>query len=267
MRRVSFQGEHGAYSESAALALFPDAKTIPCESFAAAAQVAESGEGDCALIPVENSLAGSVGESYDILRTTALRIVGETYHQIRHCLIGRGSLEDVRTVYSHPQALGQCRRFIESRHIRRVPTYDTAGSVRMVMEMGDDAACIASAEAARLCGMPVIMDEIANEPQNHTRFVVLSRDSAPPEGANKTSFIASMRHERGALHALLGVFESHGINLTRIESRPKREGTWEYDFFIDAECDPALAAAATAGAVAITAGIKSLGSYVAARAP
>ena len=267
MRRVSFQGEHGAYSEGAALALFPGAQTVPCGSFAAAVHAAESADSDCALIPVENSLAGSVGESYDILRTTALRIAGETYHRIRHCLIGRGGLDGTRTVYSHPQALGQCRRFIESRGLRRVPTYDTAGSAAMVREMGDDAACIASAEAARLAGLPVIMEGIADEPENHTRFVVLSREAPPPEGADKTSFIASMRHERGSLHALLGVFAAHAINLTRIESRPKREGAWEYDFFIDAECGAALAAEAAADAAGIPARVRSLGSYVAARSP
>lgn len=263
-RRVSFQGEHGAYSESAALALFPGAKTVPCESFTEAARACESGRSDRAVIPVENSLAGSVGESHAILRDTPLHIVAEAYHRIAHCLIGRCGAAGARTVYSHPQALAQCRRYIEERGLRRVPTYDTAGSVAMVAGMDEaGAVCIASAEAARLHGMPVIEESIADNPKNHTRFVVLSRDGAEPAGAGKTSVVARVRHESGALHALLGALAARGINLARIESRPTGERAWEYDFFIDMECGGAAAREALSG----TAGARILGSYAAARPP
>lgn len=263
-RRVSFQGEHGAYSEGAALALFPGAETVPCESFAEAARAAEGGRSDCAVIPVENSLAGSVGESHAILRDTPLRVVAETYHRIAHCLIGRCSAGGARTVYSHPQALAQCRRYIEAHGLRRVPTYDTAGSVAMVAGMGEaGAVCIASAGAARLHGVPVIEEGIADNPKNHTRFVVLSRADPEPAGANKTSVIARVRHESGALHALLGTLAAHGINLTRIESRPTGERAWEYDFFMDMECGSEAARGALGG----VGGVRILGSYAAAPAP
>jgi len=183
-RRVSFQGERGAYSEGAALALFPGAETVPCGSFSEAARAAEAGRSDCAVLPVENSLAGSVGESHAILRDTPLRIVAETYHRIAHCLIGRCAEAEARTVYSHPQALAQCRRYIEARGLRRVPTYDTAGSVAMVAGMGEaGAVCIASAGAARLHGVPVIEEGIADDAENYTRFVVLSSSDPEPAGA------------------------------------------------------------------------------------
>lgn len=265
-RRVSFQGEHGAYSEGAALALFPGAETVPCESFAEAARAAERGGSDCAVIPVENSLAGSVGESHAILRDTPLRIVGEAYHRIAHCLIGRCAAEGAKTVYSHPQALAQCRRYIEARGLRRVPTYDTAGSVAMVAGMREaGAVCIASAGAALLHGVPVIEEGIADNAENYTRFVVLSRGDPGPAGADKTSVLARLRHESGALHALLGALAARGINLTRIESRPGGEAAWEYDFFIDMECGAEAAREALAGAAGARARI--LGSYAAARPP
>jgi len=265
-RRVSFQGEHGAYSESAALAVFPGAETVPCESFTEAARAAEGGTSDCAVIPVENSLAGSVGESHAILRDTGLRIVAEAYHRIAHCLIGRCAPKEARTVYSHPQALAQCRRRIEAMGLRRVPTYDTAGSVAMIAGMDEDGAvCIASAEAARLHGVPVIEEGIADNPKNHTRFVVLSREDPEPSGAGKTSVVAHLRHESGALSALLGALAARGINLTRIESRPREGAAWEYDFFIDMECGADAARAALGGMPGARARI--LGSYAAAPVP
>jgi len=265
-RRVSFQGERGAYSEGAALALFPGAETVPCGSFSEAARAAEAGRSDCAVLPVENSLAGSVGESHAILRDTPLRIVAETYHRIAHCLIGRCAEAEARTVYSHPQALAQCRRYIEARGLRRVPTYDTAGSVAMVAGMGEaGAVCIASAGAARLHGVPVIEEGIADDAENYTRFVVLSSSDPEPAGGDKTSVLAQLRHESGALHALLGAIAARGINLTRIESRPGGGGAWEYDFFIDMECGAGAARAALAGAAGARARV--LGSYAAAAPP
>lgn len=262
-RRVSFQGEHGAYSESAALALFPGAETVPCESFTEAARAAEDGRSDRAVIPVENSLAGSVGESHAILRDTPLGVVAEAYHRIAHCLIGRCGESGAKTAYSHPQALAQCRRYIEARGLRRVPTYDTAGSVAMVAGMDEaGAVCIASAEAARLHGLPVIAEGIADNPKNHTRFVVLARGGDEPAGANKTSVVARLRHESGSLHSLLGAIAARGINLSRIESRPTGERAWEYDFFIDMECGGRDAREALGGT-----GARVLGSYVAAAPP
>lgn len=237
MIRVSFQGERGAYSEEAARAFFGrDIETVPAASFALALDRTASGETDHTMLPVENSIEGSVGESYDLLHLTPLKVTGEIYHRIEHCLIGSGSLEEVDSVYSHPQALGQCRSFLLRHGVKPVPTYDTAGSVSIVKEMRRrDAACIASRGASAIYGLPVILTGIADNSENFTRFLVLSRE--PHEGCRpcKTSIIFSVRHEPGALYRVLAKFQAHGINMTKIESRPKAETRWEYNFFVDFE--------------------------------
>ena len=237
MIRVSFQGERGAYSEGAARAFFGDnILTVPRPSFAQALEAAVSGETDHAILPVENSIEGSVGESYDLLHLTPLSVTGEIYHRIEHCLIGTGTLEGVETVYSHPQALGQCRSFLLRNGMKTVPSYDTAGSVGMVRGMNlSSAACIASRNASEIYGVPVILEGIADEPENFTRFLVLSQRPAVGGGACKTSIIFSVRHEPGTLYRILGRFHRYGVNMTKIESRPKRGMQWEYNFFVDFE--------------------------------
>ena len=189
--RAAFQGEAGAYSEDAAVSFFgPGAavRAVPHQTFAAAIGSAASGSADCAVVPVENSIEGSVGESIDLLREAPLRAFGEAYHRIEHCLIGYGGVGDVRTVYSHPQALGQCRRFIKDMGWRTVPAYDTAGSAMMVARMGPsrtDAACIASRHAAGVHGVPVMRGGIMDNPDNYTRFLVLGRAAAEGAGAGE----------------------------------------------------------------------------------
>jgi len=155
MKRVSFQGEPGAYSEAAAVSFFDDKiKTIPCPTFAKVLKNTEDNEGDYSILPIENSLEGSVGESNDLLLATNLTVRGEIYHRIQHCLIGTGSIEDIDTVYSHPQALGQCRQFIQDHSLKTVPSYDTAGSVRTIKDLNkDNIACIASRNAAEIFGV------------------------------------------------------------------------------------------------------------------
>lgn len=237
MNRVSFQGTAGAYSEAAAESFFGDPiQTVPHQSFAGALISAESGESDYTVLPVENLIEGSVGESYDLLLSTTLLATGEVYHRIQHCLIGTGRLEQVTTVHSHPQALGQCRRFIEERSIRQVPAYDTAGSVEIIKKIDrPDTACIASEKASRIYGIPVIARDIADNPRNYTRFLVMSSKAAEPTGRDKTSMIFSIRHEPGSLYGILGYFHEYGINMTKIESRPKKTGAWEYNFYADFE--------------------------------
>jgi len=234
---VAFQGTRGAYSEGAAREFFGDgASTLPSASFADAAGAVESGRAERAVLPVENSIEGSVGEVHDLLAVSRLSAVGEIYHHIEHCLIGNGRLDGVRTVYSHPQALGQCRKFIESRGLKTIPTYDTAGSVQIVRDLGGaEAACIASRQAARTHGLPVISEGIADRQDNRTRFLVLADGAARPPDADKTSVIFSLRHERGALFRAVSCFNGSGINLTRIESRPTRSAAWEYNFYVDFE--------------------------------
>ncbi len=237
MISVSFQGERGAYSEGAAYSFFGDGiRTVPMQSFAQAVQSTESGETEHTILPVENSIEGSVGESYDLLHATSLKATGEIYHRIEHCLIGLGSLDEAAKVYSHPQALGQCRKFLLEQGIRQIPAYDTAGSVKMVKEMNSrDAACIASRRAAGIYGLPVIRQDIADSKDNTTRFLVLSRTARDPGPKCKTSIIFSAKHEPGSLYRVLERFHKCGINMTKIESRPKKSTRWEYNFFVDFE--------------------------------
>lgn len=237
MVRVSFQGERGAYSEAAARSFFEEAiETVPAQTFSEVLENASSGKTDYAVLPVENSLEGSVGESYDLLYLTDLNAVGEIYHRIEHCMIGIGELEEVDTVYSHPQALGQCRNFIERHNMKTVPTYDTAGSVKIVRELGQkNAACIASRGASEIYGVPVLAENIANKSDNYTRFLALSKRTSPESGNDKTSIIFSIKHEPGSLFKIIENFHSNGVNLTKIESRPARTSIWEYNFYVDFE--------------------------------
>ncbi len=274
---VAFQGEPGAYSEDAAARFFAgrsaEIRTVPCATFAEALGSTERGETDYTMLPVENSLAGSVGESIDLLYGTPLRAVGESYYKVEHCLIGTGRPDQVSTVYSHPQALGQCRRFIQGAGMKAVPTYDTAGSVRMVKGMGSDAAaCIASRAAAELNGMPVMAEGIADEPGNYTRFLAMAREGGAlpaPAGAagEKTSVIFSVRHEPGALHRIVRAFHENGTSMTKIESRPRRGAPWEYNFYVDFEGGPSdpPTAAMLEGMRGDALFFKVLGTYPAAR--
>ena len=158
MNHVSFQGERGAYSEAASISFFGnEIDTVPCHTFAEALQNTENGATAYTILPIENSLAGSVGESNDLLLSTKLNVVGEIYHRIHHCLIGTGLLGDIDTVYSHPQALGQCRQFIQENSLKTIPSYDTAGSVKIIKDLNKNSiASIASKNAAEIFDIPVI---------------------------------------------------------------------------------------------------------------
>lgn len=232
MQKISFQGERGAYSEDAAISFFIDCDTIPLATFS---QVIESTENDrtaYSVLPVENSLEGSVGESYDLLLSTNLLVVGEIYYRVKHCLIGFDKIENIDTVYSHPQALGQCRKFIQKYKLKTVPAYDTAGSVKMIKDLGKkNLSCIASKRASEIYGVPVILEEIEDNSNNYTRFLVLSK--AKVKDGDKTSIIFSIKHEAGALFNILKEFNEYKINLTKIESRPNKSTPWEYNFYVD----------------------------------
>ena len=237
MIRVSFQGERGAYSETASRKFFnTEVETIPFPTFAQVLESTEKDKTKFSILPVENSLEGSVGESYDLLYYTTLNVIGEYYLKIKHCLIGNGKLEDIDTVYSHPQALGQCRNFIEKYKIKTVPTYDTAGSVKIIKEINrKNVACIASKMASEIYGMPIIAEEIANNLNNNTRFLILSKEEKSKTGKDKTSIIFSIKHEPGSLYRIIENFHEYEINLTKIESRPTKTNTWEYNFYVDFE--------------------------------
>ena len=245
MKRISFQGERGAYSEAASISYFEDEiETIPCSTFAEALKNTENDTSDYSILPIENSLEGSVGESNDLLLSTNLNVVGEIYHRIHHCLIGIGSVSDIDTIYSHPQALGQCRQFIQENSLKSIPSYDTAGSVKIIKDLNKkNVACIASKNAAKIFDVPIIKKGIEDNANNYTRFLIFSKEVNNKTENSKTSIIFSVKHEAGALYKIINEFYLHKINLTKIESRPNKNTPWEYNFYVDFEgrqSDPSI---------------------------
>ena len=237
MERISFQGERGAYSEAASVLFFEDEiETIPCSTFANALKNTENDASDYSILPVENSLEGSVGESNDLLLSTKLHVTGEVYHRIHHCLIGTGSIGDIDTVYSHPQALGQCRQFIQENSLKTIPSYDTAGSVKIIKDLNkNNVACIASKDAAEIFDVPIIQEGIEDNANNYTRFLIFSKEKSNTTENSKTSIIFSIKHESGTLYQIINEFYQQKINLTKIESRPNKNTAWEYNFYVDFE--------------------------------
>jgi len=236
---VAFQGEIGAYSEEAAFQFFGSSIQIkPCESLEEVFKVVEEGRVQFGVVPVENSLEGSISRVYDLLLDSALKVCGEIELRVIHCLIASSGagLDTIKRVYSHPQALAQCRNFLKHLDCELIPTYDTAGSVKMIKKSGmPDSAAIASARAAEIYGMKVIAQEIEDNPNNFTRFFILSKEDSPPLGNDKTSVVFSTKDRPGALHESLREFASRNINLTKLESRPTRQKPWQYNFYLDFE--------------------------------
>ena len=236
---VAFQGEIGAYSEEAAFNFFgPSIETKPCESLDDVFKVVEKGEVPFGIVPIENSLEGSISRVYDLLLDSSVKVCGEMELRVIHCLIANpgARLDSIKRVYSHPQALGQCQAFLKHLNCELVPTYDTAGSVKMVREMGlADRAAVASARAAGIYDMKVIASEIEDNPNNFTRFFILSQQDAAPSGNDKTSIVFSVKHKSGALYESLKELATRNINLTKLESRPTRQKPWDYNFYLDFE--------------------------------
>ncbi len=236
---VAFQGEPGAFSEEAALEFFGRAvTTCSCESFDDVFSSVAEERTRFGIVPVENSSEGSISRVYDLFMDHDVRVCGETALRIVHCLIAHrnATLGGIRRVYSHPQALGQCRSFLSHLGCELIPAYDTAGSVKMISEEpACDAGAVAGARAAELYGMKVIATGIEDSRNNYTRFFILSKRDVPPSGGDKTSIVFSVRHEPGALYAALRVLAERGVNLTKIESRPTRQQPWEYNFYLDFE--------------------------------
>ena len=272
--RVAFQGERGAFSEAAAVQLLGESiTTVPRSTFDSAFTAISDGDADALLAPVENTLAGSVVRVYDLLLESNLAMVAETILHIEHQLIGcpGATLSDLRSVSSHPVALAQCENFFLAHpNLKRVATEDTAGSVREVMARDDKSfAGIASRRAATIYGGAILAENIHDNPENFTRFVLLVpqemvADFASPE-AHKMSIALRLAHKPGALLAALEPFARHGVNLQKIESRPIHGRPFEYQFFIDVEAaSPAELQAALTEARKATSVLRVLGLFPAA---
>ena len=237
MRTVAFQGEPGAYSESAVFQFFGSkVEAKPCRDFLEVFEAVKQDQVSAGVVPVENSIEGSINQNYDLFFNYDLKVCGEVIVRIAHCLIVNPGIkiEQIKAVYSHPQALAQCRKYLEKMKWEIIPAYDTAGSVKIIKDQSiTTTAAIASQHAAELNSMEILERDIADNKDNFTRFFVLSFEDANPTGKDKTSIIFSAKHEPGSLYNALGEFAKRNINLTRIESRPTKKTAWEYNFYLD----------------------------------
>ncbi len=266
MTTVAFQGERGSFSEDAVTEFFGAATLLPCHYLPDVFQAVVKDQASFGVIPVENSQAGSINESYDLLLKYELAIFGEVDLKINHCLMALPgeSLESIKVVYSHPQALAQCEEFLRKLAADIVPTYDTAGSAKMIRERElQNCAAIASERVSQIYQMSILAQNIQTNPNNYTKFFIISKEKPAYGPRNKTSLIFATGNVPGALYSTLGVFATRGINLTKLESRPKKDRPWEYIFYADFEghiddefCQQALAE--LEGSVTF---LKLLGSY------
>jgi prephenate dehydratase len=239
MIKVAFQGERGAFSEDAAIKLFGGGiEFLPCVHLREVFQAVLQDKVNFGVVPVENSQAGSINETYDLLLTHPLNIFAEAILRISHCLMALPGEKaaDIRTIYSHPQALAQCEGFLSKLKVEIMPTYDTAGSAKMIKEKGlKGCAAIASRRAADIYGLEILAPEIETNINNYTKFFAISQQKARPAEKNKTSLVFAAKHVPGALYTILGIFATRNINLTKLESRPSRSKPWEYVFYADFE--------------------------------
>jgi prephenate dehydratase len=270
--RVAFQGVHGAYSEQALRQHFGDTvDTFPCPDLTSLFDALQQGKVRYAVLPVENALAGAVQQAYELLMEYDLRIQAEVILHVHHCLMAPDGTrpEDVQQVRSHPQALAQCAGYLKRHGYQPVPWYDTAGSaLDLSKEPVPRTAVIASELASQLYGLNLLGREIEDVPFNFTRFFVLGHDDPPRGEYNKTSLVFATRNRPAALYECIGELAERGINLTKIESRPRRNRPWEPVFFVDFEghwqeshCQEALARLLQRASF-----VKMLGSYPAVRA-
>ncbi|NWF78257.1 MAG: prephenate dehydratase [Chloroflexi bacterium] len=239
MVKIAFQGERGAFSEDAATKLFGEnIDFLPCIQLRDVFRAVSEDKVRFGVVPLENSQAGSINETYDLLLTYPLHIFAEVILRVSHYLMALPGekLDDIKTIYSHPQALAQCEGFLSKLKVEIVPSYDTAGSAKMIAEKGlGNCAAIASRRAAALYGLEILASEIETSVINYTRFVAISKEKAKRAEQNKTSLVFAAEHKPGSLYRILGIFATKNINLTKLESRPSRTKPWEYVFYADFE--------------------------------
>jgi prephenate dehydratase len=270
--KIAIQGEPGAFSHEAALKFVAGAEILPCALSAEVFAALDSGAADAAAIPIENSLAGSVLEHFDLLLKHDVRVVEETLVRIRHNLIALPGVmpDEITRVFSHPIALAQCRRFLAAHaHMKAIASYDTAGSVKQLAEIGDPHnAAIASEAAAHYYRAEILARGIEDDPENYTRFFLVRRAAeaeTDPE-ANKMSIAFTLENRPGSLVAALSALSAMGTNLTKIESRPVQGKPWEYIFYVDCQIGSATEGTHDLDALRAHCGmVKELGRYREAR--
>jgi len=235
--KIAYQGEPGAFSEAASRLVSADATLVPCKSFEEVFAAAEQGAAHYGVLPIENSIGGSIHRNYDLLLERTLPIVGEVELPVVHHLLALpgATLDGLRRVYSHPQGLAQCERFLRTlTNVEIIATYDTAGSAKMVADAGlKDAGAIASARAGEVFGLTSLAASVQDFDDNITRFLVVGSAPLPNRVADKTSIVFTLPNEPGSLFKALSVFALRGISLTKLESRPIQGRPWEYLFYVD----------------------------------
>jgi prephenate dehydratase len=236
-KRIAYQGEPGAFSEAAARRVSPDAELVPCRSFEEVFETVASDAAAYGILPIENSIGGSIHRNYDLLVAHELPIVGEVELPVIHHLLALpdATLDGLRRVYSHPQGLAQCERFLRTlKNVEVIATYDTAGSAKMVADSGQtDAGAIASARAGEVFGLVSLAASVQDFDDNITRFLIVGRLPLHETVADKTSIVFSLPNEPASLFKALSVFALRGIDLTKLESRPIQGRPWEYLFYVD----------------------------------
>ena len=247
LKKVTFQGENGAYSHLALTDVFPEAEGIPCPSFEHAMRMVAEGKADAAFIPVENSQWGRVADVHHLLPDSNLHITGEYFHRVRHKLLGlKGtSLSDIKKVFSHPQALGQCRKSLTELGITPVPADDTAGSALYIKEQGQkEWGAIASDLAAKIYGLDILQDNLEDASHNTTRFIVMRPEQYNPEISEQeqalTSFVFDTRNIPAALYKVLGGFATNKVNMIRVESYISDGKFFSSQFYAEIEGHPEL---------------------------
>jgi prephenate dehydratase len=235
--KVAFQGEKGAYSEEAILKHWgSEAEPVPKPNLKDVFEAVENKKIRLGLVPVENSIQGSIVRTYDLLNTCKIMIIGETILRINHCLIANPGVKksEIRKVYSHPQALAQSSKYIERHNFDPITTYDTAGSVKIIKENGTlNTAAIASARAAKVYNMNILERGIENNKKNYTRFFIIGHDELEYTGNDKTTLVFSVEKGKNTVLDAFNILSKKGVNITKIQARPFVGKPWEYLFFLD----------------------------------